>query len=101
MNKFLSVFLSAAFLLLGGFATAFAQTKTDAKQTVNNDLAALLPASDAVAVGDMKRLFADALPQLLSSNPQMLAEMNRVFDEFKTKTGLDARQFERVAIGVK
>lgn len=100
MNRFLSFFLSAAFLL-GGFATAFAQTKIDAKQTVRNDLAALLPASDAVAVGDMKRILADALPQLLSSNPQTLAEINRIVDDFKAKTGLDARQFERVAIGVK
>lgn len=100
MNKFLSVFFTAAFMIGSFGAAAFAEKRSDAKQNVN-DLALLLPASDAIIVGDLRRMLTEAAPQILSANPQMLAEVNRAIDEFKAKTGLDMRQFERVAVGVK
>lgn len=89
-------FLTAAFV----FATAFAiffETKTSAKNA--SELAALLPASEMVVTMDGQKTFNTALPQVLSGNKEMLDEFNAKIDSFKTKFGIDARQFEEVAVG--
>lgn len=62
-------------------------------------LAKMLPESDAVVTVDVKRLFAEALPQILLGNQSMLTEINGHADEIKARTGIDLRQFDRVAIG--
>lgn len=49
---------------------------------------------------DMRRLF-EAMPRVLAGDPAKLAAVNADIEEFKTRTGLDARAFERVAIGVR
>ena len=100
MNK-LTAFVVAFALIAANFATVFAQKGTAKNAAPAGDLVALLPASDMVAVMDMRRLTTEALPQLFASKPGMLAEMNGHFDAFKAKTGIDARQFERFAVGVK
>ena len=97
MNRFLIFF--AAFLLFVG-STGANTASAQANQTTN-DLIAQLPASDAVAVSDMKRLLTVALPQILASKPAELAAINAHLDEFKAKTGIDARQLDRIAIGMK
>ena len=61
---------------------------------------ASLPASDAVLTVDVRRLLNEALPRVLASNPAKLAQLNADIDNFKAKTGLDARSFDRVALGV-
>jgi hypothetical protein len=61
----------------------------------------LLPASDAVAFIDVKRLINEAAPKVLADNPAKLAEFNADIDQLKTKTGIDARSFDRVAIGMR
>ncbi len=58
-----------------------------------------LPASDGVVLVDAKRLMTEALPRMYSSNASELARINSEIDKFKTRTGLDARQFERIAVG--
>lgn len=101
MNK-LTAFIAAFALLAANFATVFAQNATAKNAAApTNDLVALLPASDIVAVTDLRRLINDALPQLFASKPSALADINQQISDFKAKTGIDARQFERVAIGVK
>lgn len=103
MNK-LTALLAALVLIAANFSAVSAQKATPAKKTVaatTNDVVALLPASDIVAVADLRRLLNDALPQLFASKPEMLAQVNQHLDAFKAKTGIDARQFERVAVGVK
>lgn len=60
---------------------------------------ASLPASDAVVLVDAKRLMTEALPRVYSNNAAELARINSEIDKFKTRTGLDARKFERIAIG--
>jgi hypothetical protein len=84
----------AVFLNVVNFASA--NTKTNK----NNELLALLPASDMAMTLDVKRLFDEALPQMLSANQPMLAEIKSKIDEIKTQTGLDVRQFQQVAVGV-
>lgn len=95
-NKIFALFILAAFVF-SAVALIFADTKTSKSKT---ELAALLPASDIVVTLDAQRLYNQALPQVLSANPGMLADINAHIDELKSKTGLDARQFQQVAVGL-
>lgn len=95
-NRFYALIAFGA-LFLNAFGVVSAQTKTT-NQT--NRLAALLPASDGVITLDVQRLLNESVPQVLSGKPQMLADINQKIDEIRDKTGLDARQFEQIAIGV-
>ena len=95
-SKILVLLIIAAFLLsVAGLI--FADTKKPAK---NNELVALLPASDMVMTLDTQRLMSQALPQVFSANQAKLNEINAKIDQVKTKTGLDLRQFQQVAVGV-
>jgi hypothetical protein len=60
----------------------------------------MLPASDAVALVAVKRVFDETLPKLLSANPSKLAEINSQAEDFKTRTGLDPRSFDQLALGL-
>lgn len=91
----LNVFGTAAFAAASSSA---ADAKSAAKQTAQ--LAAQLPASDAVMTLNVQRLVGEALPQVLSGNQPLLAEIVGKIDELKNKTGFDLRQFEQVAVGV-
>jgi hypothetical protein len=64
-------------------------------------LLAALPESDAVAIVKVKRALDEAMPRLLSSNPAKLAEANAEIEQFKTRTGIDARAFDEVAFGIR
>lgn len=100
MNKLIALF--AAFVLLAAnFTMVFANDVRSKTGQTGNDLIALLPASDVVAIADVRRLLSDALPQIFASQPAALAGINQHIDAFKAKTGIDARQFERVAVGIK
>jgi len=90
--KFFAFAAACVFVLSG--INAVAQTKA------NNQLAALLPASDGVITLDVQRLLNEAAPQVLAGKPQMLGNINAKIDEIRNKTGLDARQFDQLVIGV-
>lgn len=60
-----------------------------------------LPASDVVMFVDVRRLLTEAIPRSLADNPAKLAEINADIEQFKTRTGLDARSFERIAVGTR
>lgn len=97
-SKLFAIF-TLSILVLNMSASAIADTKS--RQTVNTAaLVALLPASDGVVVADVKRFLGSALPQMLSGNQPMLAEVNKAIDDAKAKTGIDVRQFDAVAVGV-
>lgn len=64
-------------------------------------LMASLPESDGVAQVKLRLLLNEVLPQMLATNPSKLAEINADLDRFKTRTGLDPRSFEQLALGVK
>ncbi|CAN5579487.1 hypothetical protein BH24ACI2_BH24ACI2_11060 [soil metagenome] len=98
-NKFFALLVAFAFVL-NGIGTAFADTNSKKKAGQTSQLVALLPTSDGVMTLDVQRLFNDALPQVLSGNQPMLAGIVGKIDEIKTKTGIDLRQFQQVAVGV-
>ena len=62
-------------------------------------LLASLPASDAVLVADTRRLLNEGLPRAFNNNAAEVARVNAEIDEFRQKYGLNARDFERVAVG--
>jgi len=66
-----------------------------------SNIASYLPASDAVAIVDVKRMLNETMPSILGSDQAKLAQANAEVDKFKTKTGLDLRQFNRVAVGMR
>ncbi|HZG52786.1 MAG TPA: hypothetical protein VEZ40_11690 [Pyrinomonadaceae bacterium] len=110
MRKYFYV-LTLAFVAIAASSsspTAKAQTarrgaanaEAAAAQTATTGVLASLPVSDAVMLIDVRRLLSDALPRAYSNNPAELARVNSEIDKFKTSTGLDARSFERVAVGV-
>jgi hypothetical protein len=80
------------------------QTQTTRNRTAapaGPTLLASLPESDAVALVSVKRALDEALPRLLASNPAKLATTNAQIDNFKTRTGIDPRAFDQVALGVR
>lgn len=96
-SRILILFIIAAFVF-SAIAFVFSG-KTSAKNT--NELAALLPASDIVVTMDAQKTFNTAVPQVLSANQEMLDKINAHIDGVKTKLGIDARQFEQIAVGAK
>src|SRR5918994_103407 len=95
-NKGLILFL----LLTATYLPAAAQTarRTTPARPIPS-VAASLPASEAVALVKVRRLLDEALPAMLASNPARLVEANARIENFKTRTGIDARAFDELALG--
>lgn len=98
-NKFFALFVGLAFVM-NGVGTVFADTKTNKKTNQSSALVALLPASDGVVTFDIQKILNEAVPQVLSGKPLMLADINRAIDDVRGKTGIDLRQFEQVVVGI-
>ncbi|MCA1817470.1 MAG: hypothetical protein LC746_13960 [Acidobacteria bacterium] len=102
-----SLALIASLAVLAASASTFAQTRRGraarpaASASPAAALVAQLPTSDAVLAVDVKRLFSEGLPRAYANNAAELARVNAEIDKFKEQTGLDARQFERVAFGAR
>ena len=95
-------FLNLAVVVLALCSSqVLAQTRNRNNAPAPTGLLASLPQSDAVAQVKMKQLLNDAMPRILASNPTKLAEVNASIESFKTRTGLDPRMFEQIAVGVK
>ncbi len=92
-------FAVALVLCLGVSVAGFAQRARTTTAAQPASLLASLPPSDAVALVNVNRALADAMPKLLADNPAKLAEVNADLEKFKTQTGLDPRSFEQVALG--
>jgi hypothetical protein len=100
IKKFFAFTLAMLFVLN---TAAFADTKkpkAGKASSQTNRLVALLPASDGVMYLDVQRLLNEALPQIFSSNPAKLSEINEQIDQIKTQIGFDVRQFEQIAVGI-
>lgn len=93
-------------VLIGGVLaiTGFTQTKSEpASKTTqtSSDPLLSLPPSDGVVTVDVQRLLNEMLPRVLADDPSKLAQVNENIDKIKTRTGIDVRMFERIAVGMR
>ena len=100
-NRFLYFALVLIAILALVQIDAVAQNRTRNTAPAANTLMSSLPKSDAVAQVKMKQLINEAMPRILANNPARLAQVNTSVENFKTRTGLDPRMFDEVAIGVR
>lgn len=104
-KKSFALFLALAVALISA-ASISAQTKsaTASQATAQASTVAplsQLPPSDFVAFVNVKRLINEAAPKVFADNPEKLAQFNAEIDKFKTQTGIDARSFESIALGMR
>lgn len=95
----LAFFLVALFSGFGSGAPARTSGTTAAAPPV--DALSYLPASDAIALIDVRRLLNETMPGILAGDQAKLATANAEIDKFKTRTGIDLRSFDRVVLGVR
>jgi hypothetical protein len=60
-----------------------------------------LPAADAVLAVDLEKLFKEVVPRATAGNAERLAQINADVEQFKARTGLDARAFYRLVVGAR
>jgi len=105
IRKSLALSIALVISLLGTALSSGAQTRTaTAAKTANAATSAplnLLPQSDFVGFVNVKRLINEAAPKALGGNAARLAQFNADIDKFKTQTGIDARSFESLALGMR
>lgn len=88
--------------LIGGLAIdAGAQTRNRTSAPAATGVMSSLPLSDAVVHVKVKQLLDEAMPRILANNPNKQSEVNASIEKFKTRTGLDLRMFQEIALGVK
>jgi hypothetical protein len=105
-KRIFNSFIALALLTATAFSitpAALAQTGSagGAATVAAQDPLTMLPASDAVVTADVRRIVSEALPRALASDPAKLAQVNADIDRFKTRTGVDLRSIERMALGVR
>lgn len=97
--------LNLALILLaissGLLVEAQAQTRSRNAAPAAPGLMASLPESDAVAQIKLKQLLNEAMPRILANSPARLSEVNASIESFKNRTGLDARMFQQIALGIR
>ncbi|MDT7542111.1 MAG: hypothetical protein QOE33_2015 [Acidobacteriota bacterium] len=104
MRKFSATILALALFAISLNASAQTRRNQSARPassvaTMPSALLTQLPASDAVMTVDVKRLLSE-LPRAYANDATELARVNAEIGKFAEHTGLDARQFERFALGV-
>ena len=60
-----------------------------------------LPASDALLAVDLDKLFKEVVPRSLAGDAARLAQVNADVEDFKARTGIDARAFDRLIVGAR
>jgi hypothetical protein len=97
-----SIALGLVLVALGsGFGSGSAQRKPANNSAAPADVLSYLPASDGIALIDVRRLMNETMPRILAGDPAKLAQANAEIDKFKTRTGIDPRSFDRVVLGTR
>jgi hypothetical protein len=98
-----SVALAFVVSTLGfGFGSGSAQRKPPTKPSPPPaDILSYLPASDGIALIDVRRLMNETMPRILAGDPAKLITANAEIEKFKTRTGIDPRSFDRVVLGMR
>jgi hypothetical protein len=103
-KKFLGSTIALAFILVAvftGFGSGSAQRKPAPSSTPSSDVLNYVPASDGIALIDVRRLMNETLPRILADDPAKLAQATAEIDKFKTRTGIDPRSFDRVVLAMR
>ncbi len=98
-RKSLTAFSLLIAILSISLVAAGQNNRAIAKPTPN--LLAALPKSDALGIVNFRQVLDQAMPQILADSPAKLAEVNGEIDKFKNKTGINARSFEQIALGLR
>src|SRR4051812_42361983 len=98
-RKFYFSFLAFALTLATTVAFVVGHSNATGAASNNASLLSALPASDFIISIDVHRALSETLPNLLSSNPALLAKLNAHIEEFEQKTGINPRVFDTIAIG--
>lgn len=93
--------MAAAVVLTAVASSLLFAQRQSTTAPATSDVGNYLPASDAVAVVNVKRMLNETMPMILGSDPAKLAQANAEVDKFKTKTGVDPRSFDRVVFGMR
>jgi len=102
MSKKALVLPALTLLLTLMLCDAAAQRPRPASRVVRPaNVATLLPASDAVITINVRRLFTEALPAAFAAEPAKLAQVNGQIDKLKSRTGVDPRSFDQLAVGLR
>lgn len=97
-----SVALAFVVFTLGfGFGSGSAQRKPATSPAPAADILSYLPASDGIALIDVRRLMNETMPRILAGDPAKLVTANAEIEKFKTRTGIDPRSFDRVVLGMR
>ena len=102
-KKFLGSSIALAFVLVtlcSGFGSGSAQRKPATNPAPAADILSYLPASDGIALIDVRRLMNETMPRILAGDPAKLVLANSQIEKFKTRTGIDPRSFDRVVLGM-
>ena len=103
-KKVLGSSIALAFILvalLSGFGSGSTARKSATNFPPPADGLSYLPASDGIALIDVRRLLNETMPHILAGDPAKLAQANAEIDKFKTRTGIDPRAFDRVVLGTR
>jgi len=103
-KKVLGSSITLAFVLvalLSGFGSGSTARKSTANFAPPAAALSYLPASDGIAIIDVRRLLNETMPRVLAGDPAKLAQANAEIDKFKTRTGIDPRAFDRVVLGTR
>ena len=98
--RFNALFVVTLIILVSSF-TFVGQRQKPAPARPSSNIGSYLPASDGIAIIDVKRMLNETMPSIFGSDPAKLAQGNAEVDKFKTKTGVDLRTFDRVAMSVR
>jgi hypothetical protein len=85
----------------GAAASRAAQARTPTAVPAQSVAPLPLPASDALLTVDVRRLLTEVVPRALASDKERLAQVNADVEEFRARTGIDARDFDTVAVGAR
>ena len=83
----------------GSISLTSAQTRRPTRAA--SGLMGALPAADAVALVKVRRVLDEAVPKLLANNPAKLSETLAQIENFKTRTGIDLRSFDEMALAIR
>ena len=104
VNKKLLALLPPAALLLSSLLISNAsgqRPRAPRPAATAPNVLSQLPESDTVISVDVRRLLNEAIAGVFAANSTKLAQVNTQIDKFKSQTGVDARSFDRLAVGMR